>query len=65
LSQPSTFGTARIAGLDLTVPRTRAVIAAVVTWAPLPHGFSASDLAHNVNRVRGSHAPGYTQRFRR
>ena len=62
LSQPSTFGTARIAGLDLTDSRTRAVLEAVVALAPVPHGFSASDLARNVSAIRGSRASGYTRR---
>ena len=52
LSAPSLFGGTRMAGLDLTDPRTRAVIEAVVALAPNPQGFRASDVAAQVNAIR-------------
>jgi hypothetical protein len=52
LSAPSVLGDTRVAGLDPTDPRTRAVLAAVVALAPNPRGFSVSDLAAGVNAIR-------------
>jgi hypothetical protein len=62
LSAPSTLGDARVAGLDLTDPRTRAVIQAVVALAPNSQGFSVSDLAAQVNTTRPTHPCPYQPR---
>jgi hypothetical protein len=62
LAAPSTLGAARVAGLDLTDPRIRAVIQATVALAAHPNGFFASDLAAQVTAIRGAHASPYRPR---
>lgn len=62
LSAPSMLGPTRIAGLDLTDPRTRAVIQAVVALAPNAHGFRASDVAVQVSTIRSTAASPYQAR---
>jgi hypothetical protein len=48
LSTPSQLGKTRIGGLDLTKPRLRTVLAAVLALAPTPRGFRVGDLAAAV-----------------
>jgi len=62
LAAPSTLGTARVAGLDLSEPRIRAVIQATVALAAHPDGFFASDLAAQVTAIRGGHTAPYRPR---
>jgi hypothetical protein len=62
LSAPSLLGDTRMAGLDLTDPRTRAVIQAVVALAPNPQGFCASDVAAQVNTIRPTCTSPYRSR---
>lgn len=62
LSTPSLLGDTRMAGLDLTDPRTRAVIEAVVAVAPNPQGFCVSDVAAQVNAIRPTHTYPYHPR---
>ncbi len=62
LSAPSWVGSTRIAGLDLTDPRIRAVISAVVALAPHPRGFGVSDLVAQVNAIRPTVNPPYQAR---
>jgi len=60
LPLPSRAGAARIAGVDLNKPRTRAALAAALTLAPAPAGFTVAEHAAKVRQMAGHH--GYTTR---
>ena len=62
LPTPSHVGTTRVAGIDLQKPRMRWVAEAIVALALMPHGFAASDLAEQVQRLGGRAAAAYTAR---
>lgn len=49
LPQPSERGTRRIAGVDLSKPRMRAGLQALLSLAASPQGFTTTDLAEAVN----------------
>ncbi len=53
LPHPSQVGKTRVGGLNLDIPRIRAVIEAVIALASTPHGFTASDLARMVRTSLG------------
>jgi len=53
LPHPSQVGKTRVGGLNLDIPRIRAVIEAVIALAPTPQGFTASDLARTVRSILG------------
>jgi hypothetical protein len=53
LGQPGLVNATRMAGLDLNKPRLRAVLQAVIALAPLPTGFTASQLADQVRHLMG------------
>ncbi len=53
LGHPGLVGSARTAGLDLNKPRLRTVLQAVIALAPLPNGFTASQLADKVRHLMG------------
>jgi hypothetical protein len=48
LPTPSQIGKARVGGIDLNKPRTRAVLSAILSLACCPHGFTAGHLADRV-----------------
>jgi len=60
LPRPGQVGAARVGGVNLDSPRTRAVLAAVVALAPLPDGFTVADLTAKVHAITGP--TGYTTR---
>ena len=60
LPQPTQRGAHRLAGIDLQKPRMRAVVEAVLSLAPKPDGFTASDLA--VKTGAFLRQPTYTSR---
>jgi hypothetical protein len=62
LSRPSLLGDTSVAGLDLTRPRTRAVIQAILALASHPQGFTASDCAVQVNAILKSQSTAYQPR---
>jgi hypothetical protein len=53
LSTRAQLGSSNVAGIDLQSPRIRAVMSALLSLAPKPDGFVASDLAEQVHRVIG------------
>jgi hypothetical protein len=59
LPQPALLNHARVPGIDANHPRMRAVMAALVTLAPAPKGFSASQLAKKVNEILPPRSPLY------
>jgi hypothetical protein len=62
LSAPSQVGQTRVGGVDITKPRTRAVMEAVMSLAAAPHGFSVSDVAAKVQAITRAANPNYTPR---
>lgn len=62
LPLPSQVGHTKVGGIDLNKPRMRWVAEAVLALAGLPRGFSASELARQVQRLGGSAASAYTPR---
>jgi len=60
LPLPARLGTTRAGGIDLNKPRIRAALAAALTLAAAPHGFTVAELAAKVATMTG-HA-GYTIR---
>ncbi len=60
LPLPSRLGATRAGGIDLNKPRIRAALAAALTLAAAPHGFTVAELAAKVATMTG-HA-GYTIR---
>jgi hypothetical protein len=53
LSRPTQVGSKPVAGIDLSQPRSRAVLNAVIALAPSPTGFTASSLAAKVQEFLG------------
>jgi hypothetical protein len=62
LPTPSQVGATRVGGIDLGKPRTRVVLAALLTLALAPHGFSAGELAGKVQEIGGPAFPYYDAR---
>jgi hypothetical protein len=62
LAEASYLGQTRMAGLDLNKPRTRAVLAALVSLALSPTGFTASDLATKVRDILNLSPKAYQPR---
>ena len=60
LPLPTQTGTRRIAGVDLTKPRIRAALSAVLALAPAPGGFTVAEHAARVRAISGH--DGYTTR---
>jgi hypothetical protein len=53
LPLPSRIGTTRIGGIDLNKPRIRSTLAAVLTLATAPGGFTVQDLTTKVHTMTG------------
>jgi hypothetical protein len=62
LPLPSQVGHTKVGGIDLNRARMRWVTEAVLAVAILPRGFTASDLAQQVQRIGGPLAATYTPR---
>ena len=62
LPLPSQLGHTKVGGIDLNKPRMRWVAEAVLALATSPRGFTASDLARQVQRLGGPAASAYTPR---
>jgi len=48
---PSQVGASRVGGIDVNRPRIRAVMEAVISLSPNPHGFTVSDVAQKVREI--------------
>jgi hypothetical protein len=53
LPLPGQLKKRRVAGIDISKPRIRAVIEAVIALAALPHGFTVRQLAAKVREITG------------
>lgn len=62
LSRPGQIGSKPIAGIDLSKPRVRAVLNAVIALAPSPNGFCVSDVATKVREFLGLDTQAYKPR---
>lgn len=62
LPKPARIGRTRVGGVDTNKRRMRAVLEAVIALAPLPDGFSVSDLADKVRPILKASAEEYTLR---
>jgi len=62
LSRPSTLGSKPVAGIDLSKPRLRAVLNAVLALAASPNGLTVSDLAAKVRELLGPNPQDYKSR---
>lgn len=62
LPEPASLGASQLAGIHLDQPRIRAVLNSILTLAPAPHGFTASQLADNVRDSFGDSFPDYSPR---
>jgi hypothetical protein len=62
ITSPAPARSGRVAGLDLSEPRLRAVLHAVIALASAPHGFSVSELATKVRELRGLETQAYKPR---
>lgn len=62
LPTPLQIGSTRVGGVDINQPRMRAALAAVLTLAVAPDGFSVADLAAKVQSLTGETEDGYTTR---
>jgi hypothetical protein len=62
LTQPTTRGTRRLAGIDLNKARNRHVVDAVVELATRPDGFTVAQLAATVRQRSGQDAATYSAR---
>jgi len=62
LPAPAYLGQTRVGGIDLNKPRMRAVLAAVLTLAPAPTGFTLGQVAAQVQPLLGPTAPAYQPR---
>jgi hypothetical protein len=62
LPAPSTLGRTRVGGIDMTKPRMRPVLAAVLACALIPAGFRIGDLAAQVRQRAGDLAATYGPR---
>lgn len=62
LSRPGWIGSKPVAGIDLSKPRMRAVLNAVIALAPSPKGITASSLAAKVREFLGLDQQAYKPR---
>src|ERR1700757_2912498 len=62
LSEPTTRGTRRLAGIDLNKARNRLVVDAVVALSTRPNGFTVAQLAEAVRQRSGQDADMYSAR---
>jgi len=62
LPAPSLVGKTRVGGIDLNKVRMRWVVEAVIALSPSPDGFTASDLARQVQRLSKQSASEYGAR---
>jgi len=62
LSHPGQLNAKPVAGIDLSKPRMRAVLNAVIALAASPAGFTASSLAQKVKELLGPAAQNYLPR---
>ena len=62
LSRPGQVGSKPVAGIDLSKPRLRAVLNAVIALASSPHGFTVSGLAAKVREFLGLDPQAYKPR---
>src|SRR6516225_216253 len=62
LSEPTTRGTRRLAGIDLNKARNRLVVDAVVALSTRPNGFTVAQLAETVRERSGQDANMYSAR---
>ena len=62
LQTASQVGKTRVGGLNLNQSRMRAVFEAVIALAPVPQGFSASDLATKIRATLGLAEDQYSPR---
>src|SRR5580704_991720 len=62
LSEPTTRGTRRLAGIDLNKARNRHVVDAVVALSTRPSGFTVAQLAEAVRQRSGQDANMYSAR---
>ena len=62
LTEPSTRGTRRLAGIDLNKARNRHVVDAVVELSTRPDGFTVAQLAATVRQRFGQDAATYSPR---
>jgi hypothetical protein len=62
LTQPTTRGTRRLAGIDLNKARNRHVVDAVVELSTRPDGFTVAQLAETVRQRSGQDATTYSAR---
>jgi hypothetical protein len=62
LPQPSQVGKTRVAGVNLTQPRMRVVLQAVMALAVLPQRWGCAAVADKVREISGSSAPTYAAR---
>ncbi|OQA45602.1 MAG: hypothetical protein BWY52_01236 [Chloroflexi bacterium ADurb.Bin325] len=62
LTQPGCVGQTRVAGVDLSNPRMRAVIQAILALAAAPKGFLVATVAAKVREIRGLTPEAYRAR---
>ena len=62
LTEPTTRGTRRLAGIDLNKPRNRHVADAVIELSTKPDGFTLAQLAQTVRLRSSQHADAYSVR---
>src|SRR5215469_1920982 len=62
LSDPTTRGTKRLAGIDLNKARNRLVVDAVIALSTKPDGFTVAQLAESVHKRSGKPANAYSPR---
>jgi hypothetical protein len=62
LPLPSQIGQTKVGGIDLNKPRMQWTANAVLALATSPRGFTASDMARQVQRLGGTAAATYTPR---
>jgi hypothetical protein len=62
LPQSAMIGQTKVGGIDLNKPRMRRVAEAVLALSAAPAGFTASDLARQVNSISGATESGYGPR---
>jgi hypothetical protein len=62
LPAPSQVGKTKVGGIDLNQPRMRWVVEAVIALSPSPHGFTASQLAGQVQALSKQRPSDYGAR---
>ena len=62
LPAPSRVGGTRIGGLDMNVPRVRAALAAALSLATAPAGFTVAQFTAQVRAMTGQTPDGYSTR---